>query len=355
MKPKIITERMPNTRINKLALSLLIGLGTGCTTVPPAPVVSMSELPNCFDSNYDRDLGLFTIMNPARDQVNQQCLLMVGSGENVASASQLAAGRYRVSVSGGGGGGAGGTLRPFRGTGGGGGGGGAGGLELQATLNVTEGVYKLTIGAGGPGGTACVLGPYPELIFGGGPGWLGAPSNMIRVATGEVVIGTTGADTYARPTRAQNERMAGPMDGHGGSGPGQSSGGRGGTETADGIEVEAQPGSGILRTAALASGGQPGTVQIDKDRPGGGGGGGGGATSLGRGGGGGAVLAYSSESGATPVANAFYSGGRMARRLLEFAPERGVLGSGGGGGAGTSVSCSPGAPGGHGFIVFRPD
>ena len=337
-------------KISKLALLLVVGIGTGCTTVPP--LVSMSDLPNCFDTNYDKERGLFTIKNDVGNAANQQCLLTVGPpGDvvsellggiwdavtglfsagpraDVASASQLTAGSYRIYLANGGGGGAGGTLESVFGTvGGGGGGGGAGAMEKQATVSLTEGVYKLTIGAGGPGGSACL----PGLGFGGGPGWAGSPSNMVRVATGEVVMGTPGADTYARPTRAQSERMAGKMDAHGGTGPGQASGGRGGSnETKDRVKVEAKPGASKLASGLSGVGGAPGTVSVDDKRSGVGGGGG--ATSMGHGGGGG---------GESPGQK-------------DIAPERGSLGSGGGGGEGSTSECDPGARGGHGYIALRP-
>ncbi len=318
-------------KITNLALSLLAGIGTGCTTVPPAPPVSMSNLPNCLDSNYDKERGLFTIRNEIGKAMNQQCLLTVGPRGDVASASPLAAGSYRIYLANGGGGGAGGTLQAFASNkaGGGGGGGGAGALETQATVDLSEGVYKLTLGAGGPGGSVCL----PGLGFGGGPGWAGSPSNMVRVATGEVVLGTPGADIYARPTRRQNERSTGKMDGHGGSGPGQASGGAGGhTETIGKVNVEVAAQSGESRLASGGSGvaGAAGTDPADKNRSGDGGGGG--ATSLGAGGGGG---------GETPSHK-------------DIPPQRGSLGGGGGGGEGSSFSCDPGAAGGHGYIALRP-
>ncbi len=318
-------------KITGLALTLLAGMGTGCATVSPAPPVAMFDLPNCFATHYDKERGLFTIKNDVGNAVNQQCLLTVGPRGDVESASRLTAGRYRVYLSNGGGGGAGGSLQgsSFGGGegGGGGGGGGAGSAEIQATVILTEGVYKLTIGAGGPGGSACQ--PVPG--YGGGPGWPGSPSNMVRVATGEVVIGTPGADTYVRPTRAQLERMAGKMDAHGGSGPGQASGGHGGAaETIGKADEEAQPGESKLASGRSGVGGAPGSVSVDDKFSGAGGGGG--ATSAGRGGGGG---------GESPGQK-------------EIAPERGTLGSGGGGGEGSLTECGPGARGGHGYIALRP-
>jgi len=312
--------------LSKLALSLLAGIGTGCATAPSAPPVSMSGLPNCFDSNYDRERGLFTIRNAAGDPANQQCLLTVSSRGDAGS---LRPGRYTAFVAHGGGGGAGGTLQAFVGDGdGGGGGGGAGAAETRATVNLTEGVYKLTIGAGGPGGSACIRGTVP---FGGGPGWAGSPSNIIRVATGELVAGTPDADRYARPTRAQNEAMAGAQrDGRGGSGPGQASGGDAGYTKSTGEKMEAEAGDRAA-PGRSAAGGAAGAVPLDDPRAGAGGGGG--ATRIGGGGAGGG------ES----------SGDR------EIAALRGKLGSGGGGGGGSSSECEPGAQGGHGFIVLRPN
>jgi hypothetical protein len=312
--------------ITKLALSLLAGIATGCAIVPPALLVWMSDLPNCFDANYDKERGLFTIKNDVGNAANQQCLLTVGPRGDVASASRLTAGSYRVYLANGGGGGAGGTVQAFGG--GGGGGGGAGAMDTQATVNLTEGVYKLTIGAGGPGGNACQarLGGS-----GGGPGWAGSASNIVRVATGEVVIGTPGADTYARPTRAKSERTAGEMDSHGGSGLGEASGGHGDRPaTKDKVEDEADPGANKLASGRSGVGGAAGP-QGEKPS---GAGGGGGATSIGHGGAGG---------GESP-----------GKDMMSIAPERGSLGSGGGGGEGSMDECAAGARGGHGYIALRP-
>ncbi|MGE5202372.1 MAG: hypothetical protein ACM3O6_09945, partial [Acidobacteriota bacterium] len=269
----------------KLALSLLAALGAGCATAPSAPVVAMSDLPDCSESNYDAERGLFTIRNAVGDPANQQCLLRVGPRGDAAAAPRLRAGSYTVSLANGGGGGAGGTVQAMGG-GGGGGGGGAGSAETRATVNLAEGTYRLTIGAGGPGGSACSGGP---IALGGGPGWIGSPTNMVRVATGEVVAGTPGADKYARPTRAQNERFAGRMDAHGGSGPGQSSGGHAGLTTDIGGKVEATAGASKLASGHSAMGGEPGVIPRDDQRSGSGGGGG--ATSIGHGGTGGGETA----------------------------------------------------------------
>ena len=316
-------------KLTKLALSLLVGVGAGCTTAPS--LVSTSDLPNCFDSNYDKERGLFTIKTLVGKQVNQQCLLTVGPRGDVAPASGLAAGTYKVYLAGGGGGGAGGTLLGFAG-GGGGGGGGAGAVETSTTVILAEGVYKLTIGAGGPGGTA---GSPSRDGVGGGTGWAGSPSNIVRVATGEVVAGTPGADTYVRLSRGKSERSAGKIDAHGGSGPGQTSGGGGArTEVRGGVKVDVQAGAGESRGASGAGGGA-GFDPVDKTPSGAGGGGG--ATSMGQGGTGGGEV--------TPQAHV---------KPATIAPERGSLGSGGGGGEGSSFKADPGASGGHGYIAFRP-
>ncbi len=344
-------------------LSALAGIVTGCSTQPPTPQVSLSDLPNCLDANYDETLRLFTIKNmmersenPAKNPANQQCLITVSPRGRVASASQLAADRYTIYLSEGGQGGAGGALQNVLLGGGGGGGGGAGARETQATVYLTEGIYKLTIGAGGAGGHACM----PHLGFGAGPGWNGSPSNVVRVATGEVVIGERGADTYARPARAQQERMAqaydrltGAQPGHGGFGPGMASGGAGGRPVI--VNTFTNPGTSqaVLaevgeskRTSGLAgaivapgfiadvrSGGAPGSTPaaVRDQNVEAGAGGGGGATSLAAGG----------------------AGGGETRDHKYVAPERGSLGSGGGGGEGTLTHCSAGARGGHGYIAFR--
>ncbi|MEO8655937.1 MAG: hypothetical protein ABI409_17565 [Ramlibacter sp.] len=319
-------------KLTKLALLMVAGLGVGCTSVPPTSGVATSVLQNCFDSNYDRQRDLFTLTNTPRNPVSQQCLLTIASRDELASASRLIAGTYRIYLSNGGGGGAGGNLQSIISSGGGGGGGGAGAAETQVTVALTEGVYKLTLGAGGRGGDACM----PSTGFGGGPGWLGSPTNMVRVAGGELIAGVPGADTYVRPTRRQNERdaaaaiKAGELPGSGGSGPGQTTGGHGSSPaTAVKAEVIAQPGAGVFVSKGVSAGGATGPVLANDKNPGGGGGGG--ATQMGQGGGGG---------GESP-------GQR------QNPPERGSLGSGGGGGEGSMRECDPGAQGGHGYIALR--
>jgi len=302
-------------KFTMIALSLVAGFGAGCAAIQTAPLISAADLPNCIASNYDAARDLFTIRSDVGNSANQQCIL------------RLKGGSYAATLASGGGGGAGGTVQTFDG-GGGGGGGGAGAAQTLTTIHLTEGEYKLTIGAGGQGGNACIVGPF---VFGGGPGWLGSPSNIVRVATSELVAGSPGADRYARPTRAQNERQAGDQrDGHGGSGLGQSSGGRGGHTEFAKTKVEATPGERNAAPEPSRPGGAAGAVPRDDQQSGAGGGGG--ATSAGDGG----------------------DGGGEGLRRRAIAPELGLLGSGGGGGAGNSAGCEPGSRGGHGFIALRP-
>ena len=305
--------------LNKLSLSLLVVLGAGCTTVPPVPL--SADLPDCFNANYDKERRLFTIRNATAETVNQQCRLTVSSSGGVASDSRIPAGRYTAYLSNGCGGGGGGTLQNS--TGGGGGGGGAGAKDTQVTVNLPAGDYRLTIGLGGPGGTACGAG------FGGGPGWTGSPSNVVRMASGEVIVGAPGAEIYARPSRAQNERSSGKQDGHGGSGPGQTTGGQGGSDPAGSAVVAATAGESRLASGRVAAGGAAGKDPLDRNIAGEGGGGG--ASRQGAGG----------------------TGGGENLAGQEAPPTRGALGSGGGGGEGTVSDCNPGGRGGHGYIAFR--
>ena len=327
-------------KINLLAISVLVSLGTGLTTVAPASLAAAPALPNCFDSNYDKEKGLFTLKNVAAKQVNQQCLLTVGPRGSATSSSRLAAGRYQVALSNGGGGGAGGTLQGAT-PGGGGGGGGAGAKEQQAVIDLAPGNYRLTIGAGGAGGTACMLSPSK---FDGGPGWLGAPSNIVQMANGKVIMGAAGAEAFKALTRAQNDRLSpvGKADGRGGSGPGQTTGGRGGSETAKGVEVNPTAGASAVAAGRQTKGGAAGTDTDDKSRSGGGGGGGGSKAASGGSGG-----------GETTTAMVTSGGKPGTTQPVEIQPTKGNLGSGGGGGEGSSVKCEAGAPGGNGFISFR--
>lgn len=308
----------------KLALPLLACLSAGCTSFPSTPQVSMANLPNCFDNNYDAQRRLFTMKDAPANAANQQCLLTVRPSGSASSALRLVAGSYMVHVANSGDSGAGGTIQGRSG-GGGGGGGGAGSVETLIPVVLTEGSYKLTIGAGGPGGSACTA---AARSLGGGPGWLGSPSNIVRVATGELVAGTAGAESFVRPTRSQNDRLGqGGMDGQGGSGPGQTSGGDGGQDrTATAPRSLAEAGD----AAAGHAGGDAGLNLANPRETGGGGGG-----------------------GSTSRADGGSGGGGETVRYSDLPPERGTLGSGGGGGEGNSTECDAGAPGGNGFIALR--
>lgn len=363
-------------KLTTLAFSLLAAFGSGCAMAPSANSVATADLPNCLDANYDAQQNLFTLRNAAPDAVNQQCVLTVGP--RGAAGPTLAAGRYAISIANGGGGGAGGTPQRGPGMGGGAGGGGAGAKETQLTVNLAEGVYKLTIGAGGPGGNACVFAPY---YMGGGPGWAGSPSSIVQLPAGELIAGTPGADRYARPSRAQHEKSAGRMDGHGGSGPGQTTGGRGGAiETMTGATTEAKAGEGTRTAVAPGTGEKPGAYG-DRWRAGGGGepairGDAGSFAALSSAGFDAPTAAISGTtgvrgSGGTPGGNEDLStagggGGGTSRGdggggggenpgKAERPPQRGMLGSGGGGGEGSRYECDAGARGGHGFIALRPN
>ena len=403
-------------KILKLALAALAGAGAGCATAPFAPQIVISALPNCLESNYDAQERLFTIRDlndiwadPTKNPANQQCLLTVGPSGDVAAASPPTAGRYTVYLSNGGGGGAGGTMQsPIHGVaGGGGGGGGAGAEEVRTTVYLIEGVYKLTIGAGGPGGHVCA----PATNSAGGPGWYGSPSNIVNVATGEVVAGVPGADAYARPTVYQHEKLAGTgRPGQGGFGPGQTSGGAGARpESTYAYSEQAQAGASTRKSVqlelgtALASvminalpptgaGGasyastdakQRGETQNQTDQPpprgsldsggwdearpdpnyttrvvvgadtkglapeGTGEGGTPGLTGVGR-----AHPSGGGGGGATNEGDGGSGGGENLRHR-EQPPVRGSLGSGGGGGQGSRTGCDAGARGGHGYIAVR--
>ena len=311
-------------KISPLGLLLLACTGTACLTAPAA----FAALPDCLTNNYDPGHHLFTLKDSRPGEANQQCLLTVWPRGQGASATSVTAGRYLVNLSDGGDGGAGGTLQSVNG-GGGGGGGGAGARELRRVVELTEGVYRLTIGAGGPGGNPCI--PTPSTVFSGGPGWLGSPSSLVRSATGEVLVGTPGADTYVRPTKGQNEKKAGNPDGHGGSGPGKASGGDGGRVDVSGFRVIAPEAGDSKAGNAGGDAGVASPPSRTKAGDGSASGGGGGASTKSEGGDG---------------------GGELQRHWVQ-PPERGALGSGGGGGVGTMFVCGAGGAGGNGFIALR--
>ena len=75
--------------MTKLSLSLLLGFGVGLTTASAAPINSSATLPNCFQSNYDNERGLFTIKNETPRAANQQCLITVAPSSLSDLASKL--------------------------------------------------------------------------------------------------------------------------------------------------------------------------------------------------------------------------------------------------------------------------
>jgi outer membrane protein OmpA-like peptidoglycan-associated protein len=289
---------MKSNRLTFIALACAMG-----------SAFAQNALPSCETANFDRAQGLFTVINPAPNAVNQQCLLTVHPRETSAAgtpspAPHLLEGKYALDMSGGGGGGSSGDARN-----GGGGGGGAGAAPYKTTVYLTPGVYKLTIGTGGHAvnrATARDSGRW----FGDGN-----PSSLTRLATGELVAGFPGADTWTGRTTTQ------PVGGAGGAGPSASRGGNGGDSGA-GKEEPAQDGG---RLPAELSSANPGRAGAEGKRTQANAGGGGGA-GFGPGGDGQAAAAIS------PPAMA------------------GVLGGGGGGGRGGNREAGPGAPGGHGFV-----
>ncbi len=329
-----------------------------------------ADLPSCSDANYDGNPGrqLFTLNksntslspeHPLKSQfVNQQCLLTVvprdraarlaasssdrrGPGPN--GAGEMVEGPYVIYLSDGGDGGGGGAARRYD-AGGGGGGGGAGAIPVRQEITLTPGVYKLTLGAGGPGGARCG-GP-----FGGGPGWGGSPTSIMRVSDGQTIAGLAGADTWQRPSRYANDKLAGRMDGHGGYGPNKTAGGEGGLIKGPIVAVAVvtpEPGVGVAGPAGpigtlgqpgeagtlgpIAMAGAPGTTEQTKL----------GALIVGGGGGGAGTGAGGDGAG-------------EVRHLRDVPPQPGGLGAGGGGGEGGLEVCSAGAPGGNGYIALRP-
>lgn len=300
-------------------------------------------LPSCAGKNFNLTRNLFTsdryntavgVEHPVRTQlVNQQCLLTVvsreqgmrlrtsggGMGPGPNGAEAIVEGRYMAYVSNGGDGGGGGSQRI---DGGGGGGGGAGAVQQRQEIVLTPGTYLLTLGAGGPGGQACMGG------FGGGPGWGGSPSSIKRLSDGVTIAGVQGADTWQRPSRAENEKMAGKQDGHGGGGYGKSPGGAGGSISA--METTPPQAGGIGPSAPRGVGGVPGDKADTTS----------GTARVAAGGGGGAGLGDGGDGA-----------GETTRRFDP--PQVGGLGAGGGGGIGSRVECTAGAPGGNGYIALR--
>jgi hypothetical protein len=333
-----------------LAVLLLAGGAIYCAQARSAAadnnamaLAQAAGLPSCISANYDNQRALFTILNNpvrlsprtgeavdtkgavlpvAQQPVNQQCILTVAP-RGRAQGGELAAGRYTVYYSNGGDGGAGGTQRYN-----GGGGGGAGAVQQRTIVDLAPGTYKLTLGLGGPGGVAC-NDPLP-----GGPGYPGSPTGLISLANGVAVAGTPGADSWKRPTRRELERMRGNLDGHGGSGPGKAAGGNGGVNTA-GRAYGASDGAQSAAAWVDSRPGDNGTGQSPQRFSG-----------IGAGGGGGAGLGNGGDGGD--------SGPEAKARAPELLAVSGGLGAGGGGGQGDTAGCTAGAPGGAGYMAFRP-
>lgn len=274
-----------------------------------APAFAQNALPNCESANFDRAQKLFTVINPATNAVNQQCLLTVHARQTPAVSTQfpepyLLEGDYAVDMSGGGGGGSGGDARN-----GGGGGGGAGATPYKTKVYLAPGVYKLTIGTGGHAVSKATAKDSSRL-FGDGN-----PSSLTRAATGELVAGFLGADTWTGRTTTQ---------GVGGSGGSALSGSRGGSGGDSGPTKEEKAQDGGRQPAELSSasagraGGEGASAQSNA--------GGGGGAGFGPGGDGQATGANSASANA------------------------GVLGGGGGGGHGGNRESGPGSAGGNGFI-----
>lgn len=265
--------------------------------------LAQNALPQCGSANFDQAQNVFTVVNPARGAVNQQCLITVLPRGSVSDqqypAPYFIEGRYTIDLSGGGGGGSGGASRDS-----GGGGGGAGAAPAQLVTYLAPGVYKMTIGTGGYGGSAD-----------GGQTGHGNPTSLTNFNTGQLIFGFQGADVWVPGSRAAS-------DGHGGrAAAGGSRGGSGG-DSGSGAEETAQSG-GILQTSGYS--GRPGQAGGDNGRGGQANAGGGGGAGVGDGG------AGQSENS-------------------DMAAGTGNLGAGGGGGRGGSNTAGAGAQGGHGFI-----
>lgn len=294
-----------------------IYLAIVCLAAASTSGFAQNATPPCSAANFDATRRVFTIVNPAPDAVNQQCLLTVYPKSAAhAQASKYPAfypteGRYVVELSGGGGGGGGGASKDQ-----GGGGGGAGAAPSRTVQYLSPGIYKLTIGTGGDGGGA-----------NGGRTESGNPTSLTNNKTGQLVAGFAGADTW-------QQRIGVARDGRGGVGlPGGSTGGSGGDNVPTNVgtgERSAQSGSasatGGYSGAAGASGAESGRVAQTS---------GGLAVQANAGGGGGAGVG---------------SGGAGESAGTNALAGKGDLGGGGGGGRGGVNTSDSGARGGHGFI-----
>ena len=146
---------------DRLAIMLL---ACAAATAASASAFAQGALPNCETANYDSARNLYTVMNPARGTVFQQCVLTI-----------QVEGYYDVVLSGGGGGGGGGDSA-------GGGGGGAGAAPFKTVKFLSPGRYTLTLGAGGEGGMP------------GKPTQGGGSTSLTKADTGEHIAGFVGAD-----------------------------------------------------------------------------------------------------------------------------------------------------------------
>ncbi len=225
---------------NEIRMALL------CLAAASAPAFAQSASPQCGYSNYDGTLNAFTVVNPVVGAVNQQCFVTVhASGSAPDKSGQYAAptlfeGTYAIELVGGGGGGGGGASKDQ-----GGGGGGAGAVPSQTVQYLSPGVYKLTLGTGGEGGAA-----------NGGRTGDGNPTSLTNAATGQLIAGFAGADTWT-----QHSQAAG--DGHGGvAAAGGSSGGSGG-DSGSRSEEKAQAG-GAAQTGGYS--GMPGLAGGESGR-----------------------------------------------------------------------------------------
>ncbi len=303
---------------NKIHLAVL-GLA-----VAAVPSFAQNTAPSCGATNYDASRGLYTILDPNEDAVNQQCFITVYKAGQMprqlpqGSMSYLTEGTYEITLSGGGGGGGGGSTSKGKG----GGGGGAGAAPWRTTQYLAPGQYRVTLGSGGEGGdpndTRTKEGPRTEN---------GNPTSLTNVTTGTHVAGFMGAETW-RQTYSNADGGEGGEAMAGGSAGG--SGGDRRSETAESGTVAytevayGQPGragddSGrIVKTNYNTKvGNQPVTGRIETSA----------------GGGGGAGFGNGGDGGST--------NGRDA--------QDGTLGGGGGGGAGGQPA-QKGGNGGHGFI-----
>lgn len=289
-----------------------------CLAVSAVTAMAQDAVPACGAANFDQTRNAFTIVNPAADGVNQQCLLTVyPMGTTSEQTRQYPAfypieGSYVIELSGGGGGGGGGASKDQ-----GGGGGGAGAAPSRTVQYLTPGTYKLTIGTGGEGGRA-----------NGGRTEGGNPTSLTDAATGKLIAGFAGADVWRQRTKAAS-------DGSGGmAAAGGSSGGSGGDKHAsDGMKSEKSAESGGASQTAGYSG-KAGQAGGESGRS---------ASAEG-----GPVVAQSNAGGGGGASVGSGGSGESVNRSA--AAGAGDLGGGGGGGRGGVNRADSGGRGGHGFI-----